>query len=85
MATKKYKVGIVSILDIWNPEVDIDDYRIGTDGKLEIEYEFDETFTERVAPQEIAGWFGGRFVKWVYDEKQSLDGMVIEKTIQDNN
>lgn len=81
MATKKYKIDIVSILDRWNAEVDINDYRIGKDGSLEIEYELDETYTDKIAPQEIADWFGGRFVKWVYDEKQSLDGMVIEKEV----
>jgi hypothetical protein len=33
----------------------------------------------RLKPNTIAGWFGGRFVKWVDDPQGSLDGMIVEK------
>lgn len=82
MAAKKFKVGITSILDAWNAEVDIIDYRIGKDGSLEIEYCIDEANTAKIEPIWIAEWFGGRFVEWAWDEKHSLDGMVIEKEVE---
>lgn len=77
---KKYKMkaGICGILESWNPEVDIDDYRVGKDGRLEIDYYLDDKETSRIAPETIAGWYGGKFVKWKYDDKGSLDGMIIE-------
>ena len=81
MESKMYMIGIAGILDTWDPEMDIEDYRVGSDESLEIDYFIDERMTDRIDAQRIAGWFGGRFVRWEYDEKSSLDGMVIEKEV----
>ena len=84
MATKKFKIGIIKILGTWDPDVDIEDYGLDKEGRLEIAYYTDdEKRTDRMAPQKVADWFGGRFVEWVYDEKHSLDGMVIEKEVHE--
>ena len=79
MATKKFKIGITRILDAWNAEVDIVDYKIDKDGSLEIVYRMSETSTAKIEPRWIAEWFGGRFVEWAWDETGALDGMVIER------
>ena len=79
MATKKFKIGITRILDAWNAEVDIVDYKIDKDGSLEIDYCIDEANTANIKPIWIADWFGGRFVEWAWDETGALDGMVIER------
>ena len=83
MATKKFKIGITRILDAWNAEVDIVNYRNGKDRSLEIYYRLtDSTSTVQIAPRWIADWFGGRFVEWAWDETNALDGMVIEKEVR---
>lgn len=82
MATKKVKIGITKILDTWDPDVDIEDYGLDKEGRLEIAYyPDDEKHTESMSPQKVADWFGGRFVEWVYDETNALNGMVIEKEV----
>ena len=81
MEAKKLKIGIASILDAWNAEVDIVDYKLCKDGSLEIVYCMSETSTVQIAPRWIADWFGGRFVEWAWDAKGALDGMVIEKEV----
>ena len=79
METKRYRVGITAILDAWNAEVDIEDYSIDKNGRLVIVYCMDERSTARIEARWVAGWFGGTFVEWAWDEKGGLDGMVIER------
>ena len=79
MEAKKYRVGISAILDAWNAEVDIDDYAVQPDGSLKVTYYVDDKCVARLRPDKVAGWFGGRFVRWVDDPHGSLDGMVIER------
>ena len=80
--TKRMKIGIATILDAWNAEVDIDGYGIDKDGRLRIEYYVtDDKDVALIEARWVAEWFGGRFVEWVWDDKPSLDGMVIEKEV----
>lgn len=81
MAMQRIKVGISTILDAWNAEVDIADYSVDADDRLVIVYCVDEMRTTRIEARWVAGWFGGRFVRWVDDSQGSLDGMVIEKEV----
>ena len=76
---RRYRIGITAILDAWNEMVDIDDYAVQPDGSLKVTYYADDRRVARLMPSTIAGWFGGRFVRWANDPKGSLDGMVIER------
>ena len=81
MATKRYRVHITAILDAWDDMVDIDDYAVQPDGSLKVTYQVDDECVARLKPDKVAGWFGGRFVRWVDDPQGSLDGMVIEREV----
>ena len=80
--TKKYRVGITTILDAWDEMVDIVDYAVQQDGSLKITYYGgDDKYVGAIKPDELADKYDGRFVKWEYAQDGSLDAMVIERDV----